>query len=196
LGPDGEKGGEKPKRASIPKGWSVEDIDLAAALRLLSLPREIGMHPESGKPIVAGIGRYGPFVEHDGKYANLESVDEVFTVGNNRAISLLAEKKSGGRRQGASVIKALGEHSTLGGAVTVRSGRYGPYVNHGKLNATLPRNLDPENVTLDLAVGLLAEKELKSGSGRPAARKRSARPASKSGAKRKPKAGPKVQAAE
>ena len=93
--PDAEKGGEKPKRASIPKGWAVEDIDLEAALKLLSLPREIGIHPETGKPIVAGIGRYGPFVEHAGKYANLDSVDEVFTVGANRAVSLLAEKKSG-----------------------------------------------------------------------------------------------------
>ena len=95
LGPDGEKGGEKPKRASIPKGWVIDQIDLEAALKLLALPREIGIHPETGKPITAGIGRYGPFVENAGKYANLDSVDEVFTVGANRAISLLAEKKSG-----------------------------------------------------------------------------------------------------
>jgi DNA topoisomerase-1 len=159
-----EKGGDKPKRAGIPKGWSVEDMDLEAALKLLALPREIGLHPETGKPVTAGIGRYGPFVSHDGKYANLDSVDEVFTVGPNRAISLLAEKKSGGRaRNAAAVIKELGEHPGEGGAMTVRSGRYGPYVNHGKLNATLPRSLKPEEVTAEQAVELLAEKAAKGG---------------------------------
>jgi DNA topoisomerase-1 len=156
------KGGDKPPRAGIPKGWAIDEIDLASALKLLSLPREIGAHPETGKPITAGIGRYGPFVSHDGKYANLDGVDEVFTVGANRAISLLAEKKSGGRgRNAAAVIKTLGEHPTEGGAVTVRSGRYGPYVNHGKLNATLPRGLGPEDVTAEQAVKLLAEKAAK-----------------------------------
>jgi DNA topoisomerase-1 len=152
--------GEKPKRSSIPKGWAVEDIDLEAALRLLSLPREIAAHPETGKPIVAGIGRYGPFVEHDGKYANLDSVEEVFSVGANRAISLLAEKQRRGGRSRATpaALKELGEHPTLGGPVTVRSGRYGPYVSHGKLNATLPRDLQPEAVDLERAVSLLAAK--------------------------------------
>ncbi len=158
LGPDPEKGGEKPKRASIPKSWTVDQIDLEAALKLLSLPREIGTHPETGKPITAGIGRYGPFVENAGKYANLDSVDEVFTVGANRAISLLAEKKSGRGRAAPTALKELGEHPSEGGAITVRSGRYGPYVNHGKVNATLPRNVKPEDVTLDQAVELLAEK--------------------------------------
>ena len=157
LGPDGEKGGEKPKRASIPKGWAIDQIDLQAALKLLSLPREIGIHPETGAPIVAGIGRYGPFVENAGKYANLDSVDEVFTVGPNRAISLLAEKKSGRGRAAPSALKSF-EHPTEGGAITVRSGRYGPYVNHGKVNATLPRNLKPEDVTLEQALELLAER--------------------------------------
>ncbi|MGH6922533.1 MAG: type I DNA topoisomerase [Propylenella sp.] len=170
LGPDAGKGEEKPKRASIPKGWVVDDIELAAALKLLSLPREIGAHPETGKPITAGIGRYGPFVSHDGKYANLDGVDEVFTVGANRAISLLAEKKSGRGRATPAVIKDLGEHPTEGGPVTVRAGRYGPYVNHGKLNATLPRSLKPEDVSADQAVALLAEKAAKGTS--PAGRSR------------------------
>ena len=171
--------GEKPKRASIPKGWVVEEIDLDAALRLLSLPREIGSHPETGKPISAGIGRYGPFVLHDGKYANLDSVEEVFSVGPNRAISLLAEKRSGGRRGASAALKELGEHPAAGGAITVRSGRYGPYVNHGKLNATLPRNLKPEDVTVEQAVELLAEKESKAGSGEaPAKRARARKPTS------------------
>ena len=158
LGPDPEKGGEKPKRASIPKGWTVDQIDLEAALKLLSLPREIGTHPETGKAIIAGIGRYGPFVENAGKYANLDSVDEVFTVGANRAISLLAEKKSGRGRAAPAALKELGEHPSESGTITVRSGRYGPYVNHGKVNATLPRNIKPEDVTLEQAVELLAEK--------------------------------------
>ena len=170
LGPDAGKGEEKPKRASIPKGWAVDEIDLAAALKLLSLPRKIDAHPETGKPITAGIGRYGPFVSHDGNYANLDSVDEVFTVGANRAISLLAEKKTGGRgRDAPAVIKDFGEHPSEGGRLTVRSGRYGPYVNHGKLNATLPRSLKPEDVTAEQAVALLAEKAAKGATGKPAA---------------------------
>lgn len=186
LGPDAEKGGEKPKRAGIPKGWVIDDIDLEAALKLLSLPREVGVHPETGKPIVAGIGRYGPFVENAGKYANLDSVDEVFTVGPNRAISLLAEKKSGRARASAAVLKELGEHPTLGGPVTVRSGRYGPYVNHAKTNATLPRTMIPEEATLERAVELLAERESR-GPG-----KKPARPRKTAGAKSKAPAKPRA----
>jgi DNA topoisomerase-1 len=171
LGEDG-----KPKRASIPKGWAVESVDLESALKLLSLPRPVGSHPETGKPIVAGIGRYGPFVEHDGRYANLDSVEDVFTVGPNRAISLLAERQErGGRRSRTpAALKELGEHPTLGGPVTVRAGRYGPYVNHGGVNATLPRTRRPEDISLDEAAALLAEKERKAG-GQPAGRKRSTR---------------------
>ncbi len=186
LGPDGEKGGEKPKRASIPKGWVIEDLDLEAALKLLALPREIGIHPETGKPIVAGIGRYGPFVENAGKYANLDSVDEVFTVGANRAISLLAEKKSGRGRMSASVVAELGEHPSLGGPITVRSGRYGPYVNHAKTNATLPRNLKPEDVKLDQAVELLAERESRAPSGKVAKPRKAAAKPRKAAAAKKP----------
>jgi DNA topoisomerase-1 len=180
--------GDKPKRASIPKGWPAEAVDLESALRLLRLPREIGAHPETGKPISAGIGRYGPFVEHDGKYANLDSVDEVFTVGPNRAISLLAEKAASlGRARGtASALKALGDHPTLGGPVTVRAGRFGPYVNHGKVNATLPRTVKPEELTLEQAVTLLSEKEAKGGGGRKAPSRRPA--ARKAAGKGKPKA--------
>jgi DNA topoisomerase-1 len=178
--------GEKPKRASIPKGWSAESIDLEAALKLLSLPRPVGTHPETGKPIAAGIGRYGPFVEHDGKYANLDSVDEVFTVGPNRAISLLAEKqgRAGRARATPSALRDLGEHPTLGGPIMVRDGRYGPYVSHGKLNATLPRTVSPEVVTLDQAVSLLAAKQEKGGGKHSAAR----------GAPRRPTAKPKAKA--
>jgi DNA topoisomerase-1 len=166
----------KPKRASVPKGWAVESVDLESALKLLSLPRPVGSHPETGKPIIAGIGRYGPFVEHDGRYANLDSVEDVFTVGPNRAISLLAERQERGGRRSArpAALRELGEHPTLGGPVTVRAGRYGPYVNHGSVNATLPRTRRPEDISLDEAVALLAEKERKSGS-QPAGRKRTTR---------------------
>ncbi len=165
--------GEKPKRASLPKGWAPDDIDLEAALRLLSLPREIGLHPETGKPITAGIGRYGPFVSSDGQYANLDSVDEVFTVGANRAITLLAEKKSrGGGRNSATVLKELGDHPELGGPITVRDGKYGPYVNHAKINATLPKTQVPEAVTLDQAVVMIAEKAAKGGKKKAGGRKK------------------------
>jgi DNA topoisomerase-1 len=157
----GENGEEKPKRAGIPKGWNVADIDLDRALALLALPREVGVHPEDGKPITAGIGRYGPFVLHDGTFANLDSVEEVFSVGLNRAVTLIAEKKAGGGRgRGRATpkaLKTLGDHPD-GGAITVRDGRYGPYVNHGKVNATLPNGTDPESVTLETALELIAAK--------------------------------------
>ncbi len=166
--------GEKPKRASLPKGWDPATIDLDRALALLSLPREVGLHPESGKPISAGIGRYGPFVLHEGTFANLDSVEEVFSVGLNRAVTVLADKLAGGGRRRATpqALKTLGDHPE-GGPVTLRDGRYGPYVNHGKLNATLPRGMDPENVTLDQALALLAAKA-EAGGGRPRAGRRAA----------------------
>ncbi|WP_350334621.1 type I DNA topoisomerase [Coralliovum pocilloporae] len=149
----------KPKRASIPKGWSPDSIDLEKALSLLSLPREVGLHPESGQMISAGIGRYGPFVQHEKTYANLPSVEDVFTVGLNHAVTLIAEKLAkGGRGRGAAqVLKELGDHPD-GGAITVKDGRYGPYVNHGKVNATLPKDSDPQAVTLEQALELIAAK--------------------------------------
>jgi len=156
------RNGEKPKRASVPKGMESAQVTLDTALRLLSLPREVGPHPETGKPIVAGIGRYGPFVEHAGKYANLDSAEEVFSVGLNRAVSLLAEAKKG-RPRGATVLKDLGEHPELGGAIQVCDGRYGPYVKHGKINATLPKQTDPGEVSVENAVELIAAKAEKSG---------------------------------
>ncbi|MGI9402698.1 MAG: type I DNA topoisomerase [Rhizobiaceae bacterium] len=161
FGPYVQRGeGKEAKRGSIPKGWDPNEIDFEKAMKLLSLPREVGMHPESGKPISAGIGRYGPFVLHDGSYANLDSVDEVFTVGLNRAVDAIANKaaKGGGRRNAATALKELGSHPTLGGPVTVKDGRYGPYVNHAKINATLPKDKDPQSVTMDEAVEMIAAK--------------------------------------
>jgi DNA topoisomerase-1 len=164
----GENGAEKPKRASIPKGFDPEGIDLSRALSLLSLPREVGAHPETGKPITAGFGRFGPYVQHDGKYASLSNADEVFTVGINRAVSLLAEKAANRIRRGATVIKDLGEHPELKGAVQVLSGRYGPYVKHGKINATLPKDRNPEEVTMADAVELIAARAAKGPAKKPA----------------------------
>ncbi|MHA1547813.1 MAG: type I DNA topoisomerase [Alphaproteobacteria bacterium] len=176
LGDTPEKGGEKPKRSSIPKGWSVDELSLEQALALLSLPRIVGVHPESGQPIAAGIGRYGPFVQHERTYANLDSVEEVFSVGLNRAVTLIAEKVAGGGRQrpAAAVLKELGEHPA-GGAVTVRKGRYGPYVNHARVNATLPKGVEPESVTMETALELIAAK---SGKKKPAKRKTAKRASS------------------
>jgi DNA topoisomerase I len=164
FGPYVQRGeGKEAKRASLPKGWKPEMIDHEKAIALLSLPRDVGQHPETGKMISAGIGRYGPFLLHDGTYANLDSVEEVFSVGLNRAVTVLAEKQSKGGRGGrasATPLKELGEHPS-GGAITVRDGRYGPYVNWGKINATLPKGKDPVSVTAEEALALIAEKASK-----------------------------------
>jgi DNA topoisomerase-1 len=157
--------GDKPKRSSLPKGWSAASMDLEKAMRLLKLPREVGAHPEDGQMILAGIGRYGPFVQHSGTYANLSSLDEVFEVGLNRAVAVLAEKRAGGagRRGEAAALKELGAHPADGQPVRVLSGRYGPYIKHGSTNANVPRGADPQDLTLEQAVALLAEREAKGG---------------------------------
>jgi DNA topoisomerase-1 len=157
---------EKPKRSSVPRGIDANTVDLEKALQLLSLPREVGIHPETGTPITAGLGRYGPFILHDGTYANLPTVEEVFSVGINRAVVLLAEKRAGGgkgrfQRAAPTVVKDLGEHPSEGGKVQVLSGRYGPYVKHGDVNATLPRGKEPAELTMDEAVLLIAERAAK-----------------------------------
>jgi len=155
----------KPPRASLPKGWEPAEIDLERALLLLSLPREIGKHPDDGELVEAGIGRYGPFVKHGRVYANLPDVEEVFSVGMNRAVEVLAEKlaKTGRGRAAAKPLVELGEHPESGGPVNVMDGRYGPYVKWGKVNATLPKDVEPANVTMDMAVQLIAEKSAKKG---------------------------------
>ena len=151
--------GEKPKRSSLPKGWSPAGMDLERALRLLALPREVGPHPEDGKPITAGLGRYGPFILHAGTYANVADIEEVFDIGLNRAVTLLAEKRAGGARgRGAATtpLKELGAHPETGDPVQVMAGRFGPYVKSGKINATLPKGTAPEDMTLEIALPLLA----------------------------------------
>jgi DNA topoisomerase I len=157
--------GEKPRRAGIPKNMSPGDMELELALKLLSLPREIGRHPETGEPITAGIGRFGPFVRHEKTYASLEAGDEVFDIGLNRAVTLIAEKVAkgpSGRRFGADPGKPLGEHPSLGG-VAVKNGRYGAYVTAGGVNATIPSDKTPETITLAEAIALIDERAAKGG---------------------------------
>ncbi len=166
FGPYVQRGeGKEAKRSSLPKGWEVAQIDFDAAQRLLSLPRDVGPHPDDGEMITAGLGRYGPFVKHGPTYANVEDIDEVFSVGLNRAVTLIAEKKEtrGGGRGKPAALATLGEHPTLGGEITVRDGRFGPYVNTGKVNATLPKGKDPASVTLEDAIQLLTDRAEKTG---------------------------------
>ena len=154
---------KKPQRASLPKGWSASDIELEKALKLLSLPREVGPHPEDGQIIEAGIGRYGPFVRHGRTYANLKDPDDVFNIGMNRAVEELAKKATAGSGRGTAskAIKELGEHPEGGGSVNVMDGRYGPYVKYAKINATIPKGKDPEEITLEEAINLINEKSAK-----------------------------------
>jgi DNA topoisomerase-1 len=158
--------GEEPKRSGLPKGISADDIDLGRALGLLSLPREIGKHPDNGEPILAGIGRFGPYVQNGKTYANIETGDDVLTIGLNRAVTLIEEKKAKGPskgRFGADPGRSLGDHPDQGGPVVVKKGRYGPYVSHDGVNATLPSDMTPETVTLEQALPLLEARAARGG---------------------------------
>ncbi|RNJ41142.1 DNA topoisomerase I [Mesorhizobium erdmanii] len=194
FGPYLQRGdGKDAKRSSLPKGWTPETIDHEKALALLALPRDIGKHPETSKMISAGLGRYGPFVLHDGTYANLDSIEDVFSIGLNRAVTVIAEKQSkgkGGRNGGTpAALKELGDHPDGGGKIVVRDGKYGPYVNFGKVNATLPKGKDPQSVTIEDALALIAEKEAKGGGKQPFRKAAAAKaPAAKKTAARKPAA--------
>jgi DNA topoisomerase-1 len=159
FGPYVEQG---DKRASIPKDVPVEDVTTEVAQRLLSLPRDIGPHPETGKPITASIGRYGPYLAHDGKYAKLGSTAEVFETGMNAAVAKLADAASGGGKRASSrePIAVLGSHPN-GKDVKVLEGRYGPYVSDGSTHATLPKGVDPKSITLDEAIRLIDERAAK-----------------------------------
>ncbi|HEX8480506.1 MAG TPA: type I DNA topoisomerase [Allosphingosinicella sp.] len=191
FGPYIEMGeGKEAKRASIPKDAGELDLDLA--IRLLSLPRTVGAHPESGKPITASIGRYGPYLAHDGKYAKLGSTTEVFETGMNAAVVKLAEAVAGGgRARGArEPLKVLGAHPRTELEIKLMEGRFGPYVTDGTTNATLPKSLAPDELTLEEAAQLIDERAAKGppakkGRGRkPAATKKA--PAKKAPAKKAP----------
>jgi len=190
---------KKPPRASLPKGWAAADMDLAKALTLLSLPRQVGEHPDGGV-ISANFGRFGPYVMHklpdDAKpvYANLKDPNDVFELGMNRAVELLAEKRANPGRRGsgsaAKPMKELGEHPESGGPVNVMEGRYGPYVKWDKVNATIPKDVKPEDVTMEMAVGWIVEKAAKKGGRKkaPAKKATAKKPAAKKPAAKKPAA--------
>jgi DNA topoisomerase-1 len=150
--------GEKPKRSSLPKGLAPADVTLEKALKLLSLPREVARHPTSGDAILAGIGRYGSYVQHGKTYANLGRDDDVLEIGGNRAIDLIVAKESGASsRFGSSPGRVIGDHPE-GGPVSVKQGRFGAYINHGKVNATLPKGTNLDELTLDQALEALKAK--------------------------------------
>ena len=163
-------------------------MDLEKALTLLSLPRQIGPHPEDGEMVEAAIGRYGPYVKHNKVYANLPDVEEVFTIGMNRAVEVLANKYSKAR-VAAEPIKDLGEHPA-GGPMAVMPGRYGPYIKWGKVNATVPKEIEPADISVEQALELLAERSAKTGVKKKAAPKKAAtkKPAVKKAAVKKPAA--------
>jgi len=167
--------GEKPKRASLPKGLPPEQVELERALALLSLPRKLGLH--EGEAVTAGLGRFGPYVRKGNTFKSIPADEDVLTIGLNRAVDLLAQKEE----RGGGALKTLGDHPD-GGPVTLHKGRYGPYVKHGKVNATLPKGIEPEALTLEEALPLLAAKA-KGGKGKPAAAKKT--PAKKAPAKKK-----------
>ena len=188
---------KKPPRQSIPKEWVPTEVDLEQALRLLSLPREIGPHPEDGIMVWANIGRYGPYLKHaestshrGGTNANLEDIEAVFSVGMNHAVQLLAEKiaSRGGRGVAAAPLRELGEHPDMSGPINIMKGKYGPYVKWEKVNATIPSEIEPEDLSIDQAVQLIEEKLAKSPAKRTAATKK--KPAAKK------KAAPKKAAAK
>ena len=171
---------KKPPRQGVPDGWDPAEITLEQAVKLLELPRLIGQHPEDGVNIWANIGRYGPYLKHaestsfkGGTNANLESIEEVWEVGMNRAVQLIDEKKaSRGRGRQAKTLKELGEHPDRGGLVAIMDGKYGPYVKWEKVNATLPDNTEPDAVTMELATQLIEEREAKAGKKKPARKKK------------------------
>ncbi|NNM71804.1 type I DNA topoisomerase [Enterovirga aerilata] len=187
--------GEKPKRSSIPKGVDPASIDLERALAYLALPREITRHPETGEPILAGIGRYGPYVQHGKTYASLGPGDDVLQIGANRAVDLVMSKEAGGGRGGraADPGKPLGQDPETGKTVALKAGRYGPYVTDGETNATLPREKSPDALTLEEALQLLAERRAAGPSKGKRGAARTRTPAAKTPAKRS--AGSKASAA-
>ncbi len=179
------EGDKKPKRVSVPKNVEPDTVDLAVALKLLALPRDLGPHPESGKKVHAAIGRFGPYVSHDGQFKSIPKDESVFDIGLERAVALLKEPKQFGAR---GALKVLGKHPADSQPVALYAGRYGPYVKHGKVNATLPNEGMINTVTLDEAVELLAAKAGKGKGKTKAKAPAAAKPAAKAAAKGKAKA--------
>ena len=184
------EGEDKPKRGGLPKGWSVDTLDLEGAIKLLSLPREIGPHPEDGEMMLANFGRYGPYVQHGKTYANLKDPNDVFTIGLNHATALIQDKidnpgrgRGGAARSAVKPLRELGKHPDDDEAINVFDGRYGPYVKHGKTNATLPKDIAPDAVTIEQAIELINLKASKPAKKKKAAAKK--KPAAKKAAAKK-----------
>ena len=165
---------EKPKRVSLPRGTKPEDMTLELAVQLLSLPREIGTHPQTGKPISAGLGRFGPYIKHENTFKSVGSIEDVLTIGLNRAVDLLSQAKS----RGPAALRDLGPHPGDGTPVRIMKGRYGAYIKHGSVNATLPKDASPETLTMEQAVQLLAARAA-AGAGNKGRRARTSRAAVK-----------------
>jgi DNA topoisomerase-1 len=187
-------GGDKPKRASLPRSWTPDALTLEKALALLALPRQVGMHPSENEMVLAGIGRYGPYLQMGKMYASLPSVEDVFEIQMNRAVAVIDEKKAGGGkgrfgRAAPTALKELGESPVTGKPVRVLSGRYGPYINDGETNANVPKDKKPEHVTFDEALSLLAARAEMGGG-----KKKKKAPAKKAGVKKE--AAPKKAAAK
>jgi hypothetical protein len=174
------------RRASIPKGKDPASVTFEEAMRYLSLPREVGLHPETKTPIVANVGRFGPYLLHDGVYANLKDPDDVYTVGLNRAVDLLHEKRSRGpsNRARPGALKNLGPHPDGGGNVEIMGGRYGAYVKHGKVNATLPKDKTHRRPDAWKRLSHFSLNVRASPAARKAAKKTAKKPAAKKAAKK------------
>lgn len=183
LGEVEEGAKTKPKRVSWPKELPLEHANLNLALQLLSLPIEVGTHPETGKKVIVNIGRFGPYIGHDGKFKSIPKSDSIFDIDLNRAVELLAQAKTGG----TTVLRTLGEHLDDKSPVEICSGRYGPYARHGKVNATLPKDMSPDTITLEEALQLIAAKAAKGGAEKaarkPATKKAATKPKAKAAAK-------------
>lgn len=179
-----DKKAPKPRRASWPKDIPLENATLELALKFLSLPREVGIHPETGLPIVANNGRFGPYLLHDGKFKSIPKSDSVYEIDLPRALEVLAmERAPRGTDSATSVLKTLGPHPDDGKDITVRAGRYGPYVKHGTTNATLPKDITPEEITLQEALDLIAARVAKGPAKKPVKKKAAAKPAAEKKAK-------------
>jgi DNA topoisomerase-1 len=174
----------KPKRASLPKGVTLEDVTLEMALKLLALPRVVGLHPDTGKEILAGLGRFGPYLLHDGAYTKLKDAMEALEIGINHAVQKIAEadarRKGPRQRAELKVLREIGKHPEDGEAIQVIDGRYGPYLKHGATNAPIPRGTEVDAVTMDMAVEAIASRAKKGGG----KKKKATAPKKTSGAKK------------
>jgi DNA topoisomerase-1 len=185
----------KPKRASLPKGVTIEDVTLEMALKLLALPRVVGLHPDTGKEILAGLGRFGPYLLHDGAYTKLKDAMEALEIGINHAVQKIAEadarRKGPRQRAQLTVLREVGKHPDDNEPIQVIDGRYGPYLKHGATNAPLPKGVETDAVTMQQAIEAIAARAKTGGKGKkkaaPKAKKAAAPKAEKPAAKPKAK---------